>query len=68
MDAVAPLASMQGRWEFVADGDTTHAVLTHRFAATTPDALSFYADATRSNATRDLEGLAAFFAQAGARR
>ena len=68
VDPAEPLVSMQGRWEFVADGDTTNAVLTHRFATTTPEALSFYTDATRSNATRDLEGLAAFFAQAGARR
>ena len=68
VDPVAPLASMQGRWEFVADGGMTRAVLTHRFSATSPEALTFYADATRSNATRDLEGLAEFFAKAGARR
>jgi ribosome-associated toxin RatA of RatAB toxin-antitoxin module len=68
VDPAEPLVSMTGRWEFTADGDATHAVLTHRFATTNPRALSFYTDATRSNATRDLEGLAAFFAQAGAQR
>jgi ribosome-associated toxin RatA of RatAB toxin-antitoxin module len=68
MDPAEPLVSMQGRWEFVADGDRTHAVLTHRFSTTNLDALTFYTDATRSNATRDLEGLAEFFAQAGAQR
>lgn len=68
VDPAEPLVSMAGRWEFVQDGDATRAVLTHRFATTTPQALDFYANATRSNATRDLQGLAAFFAQAGAGR
>lgn len=68
VDPAEPLVSMRGRWEFEADGDKTRAVLTHRFATTNPEALSFYANATRSNATRDLEGLAAFFAQEGVRR
>jgi ribosome-associated toxin RatA of RatAB toxin-antitoxin module len=68
VDPVEPLVSMHGRWEFVADGDVTRAVLTHRFAATTPQALQFFIDATRSNATRDLEGLAEHFVRAGAAR
>lgn len=62
--AVAPLVTMTGRWEFFGDdsGSATRAVLTHRFATSTPEALEFYSNATRSNATRDLEGLAEFFA------
>lgn len=68
VDPAEPLVSMGGRWEFEADGEATRAVLTHRFATTNPEALSFYASATRSNATRDLEGLAAFFAREGAGR
>jgi hypothetical protein len=59
---------MRGRWEFTADGNVTRAVLTHRWATTTQQALDFFANATRSNATRDLEGLAEHFARAGAAR
>lgn len=68
VDPVEPLMSMAGRWEFVADGEVTRAVLTHRYSTTTAQALAFYANATRSNATRDLEGLAEHFARAGAAR
>jgi aromatase len=68
VDPAEPLLTMQGRWEFLSDGDATRAVLTHRFRTTNSNALGFYKDATRSNATRDLEGLAAFFAQAQAQR
>jgi len=67
-EPVEPLVSMEGRWEFIADGDRTRAVLTHRYETTTAQALAFYTDATRSNATRDLEGLAEYFARAGAVR
>jgi hypothetical protein len=59
--AVEPLVEMTGRWEFTVDGPATVAVLTHRFTTTTPEALEFFSNATRSNATRDLEGLAEFF-------
>lgn len=59
--ATEPLLSMTGRWQFVADGESTRAILTHRYATTTREALDFFAGATRSNATRDLEGLAEFF-------
>ncbi len=59
--AVEPLVEMTGRWEFTADGRGTRAVLTHRFTTSTPEALEFFTHATRSNATRDLEGLADFF-------
>lgn len=68
LDPTEPLVSMRGRWMFTADGGATRAVLTHRFVTTSADALTFFTNATRSNATRDLEGLAAFFAQAGASR
>lgn len=68
VDPVEPLLSMQGRWAFVPAGDGTRAVLTHRFAVTTAQALQFFTDATRSNATRDLEGLAEHFAGAEAAR
>lgn len=68
VEAVEPLVSMQGRWEFTADGDATRAVLTHRWATTTQQALDFFAGATRSNATRDLEGLAEYFTRARAAR
>lgn len=61
VDPVAPLLSMRGRWEFVEDGAGTRATLTHRYATTTPEALTFFNGATRSNATRDLEGLAEYF-------
>ncbi|HSV66814.1 MAG TPA: SRPBCC family protein [Mycobacteriales bacterium] len=60
---VAPLVRMSGRWEFSARGGTTRAVLTHRYATTTTDALCFFDDATRSNATRDLQGLAEYFSR-----
>jgi ribosome-associated toxin RatA of RatAB toxin-antitoxin module len=60
--ATAPLVSMQGRWEFVPEAAGTRALLTHRYATTTPEALEFFNGATRSNATRDLEGLAEYFA------
>src|SRR5262249_15053102 len=66
VEPVAPLVSMGGRWEFTSEGDATRAVLTHRWATTTPQALDFFANATRSNATRDLEGLAEHFARKGA--
>ncbi|HEX7660228.1 MAG TPA: SRPBCC family protein [Pseudonocardiaceae bacterium] len=59
--ATEPLVRMTGKWEFIPEGDQTRAVLTHRFATTTPEAFRFFADATRSNATRDLEGLANYF-------
>lgn len=59
--AVEPLLKMEGRWEFIPVGGATRAVLTHRFRTTTADALTFYGNATRSNATRDLEGLAEYF-------
>ncbi|HEY0640404.1 MAG TPA: beta-ketoacyl synthase N-terminal-like domain-containing protein [Pseudonocardiaceae bacterium] len=59
--AVEPLLSMEGRWQFIAGEDGTRAVLTHRYATTSQDSLDFYGDATRSNATRDLEGLAEYF-------
>lgn len=60
--ATAPLVSMEGRWEFHPLGDgSTRAVLTHRYSTTTPEALGFFDNATRSNATRDLEGLAEYF-------
>ena len=59
--AVAPLLEMKGRWQFTPMGDSTRAVLTHRFRTTTADALAFYGNATRSNATRDLDGLAKYF-------
>jgi ribosome-associated toxin RatA of RatAB toxin-antitoxin module len=59
--AAPPLVRMTGRWAFIADRDGTRAVLTHRYATTTPEAMRFFADATRSNATRDLEGLAKYF-------
>lgn len=65
---IAPLVSMQGCWEFTADGNATRAVLTHQWATTTQQALDFFANATRSNATRDLEGLAEYFVRAGAAR
>lgn len=68
VEPVAPLLSMQGRWEFTADGTATRAVLTHRWSTTTQQALDFFANATRSNATRDLEGLAEHFAGAEAAR
>lgn len=58
---VAPLISMTGRWEFFSTGESTRAVLTHRYTTTTPEALHFFDNATRSNATRDLEGLAEYF-------
>jgi ribosome-associated toxin RatA of RatAB toxin-antitoxin module len=61
IDPTEPLRAMRGRWEFTADGDTTRAVLTHQWSTTTPAARDFYAAATRSNATRDLEGLAEHF-------
>ena len=74
IDAQPPLREMTGRWEFIqADDDTgalirygTRAVLTHRYATTTEEAFTFFRNATRSNATRDLEGLAELFRQAGA--
>jgi ribosome-associated toxin RatA of RatAB toxin-antitoxin module len=56
--AVEPLVRMAGRWQFSPENGATRAVLTHRFETTTADALTFYTNATRSNATRDLEGLA----------
>lgn len=59
--AEEPLVSMTGKWEFSPEGGATKAVLTHRYETTTADALTFYTNATRSNATRDLEGLAEFF-------
>ena len=65
VDPVEPLVSMRGRWEFTPAADGTRAVLTHRFAATTPEALQFFTDATRSNATRDLEGLGEHFVRMG---
>jgi aromatase len=68
VEPVEPLVSMEGRWEFIADGEATRAVLTHRYSTTTAQALDFYTDATRSNATRDLEGLAEYFARTGAAR
>ncbi len=63
--AVAPLVDMTGRWEFSSAGEGTRAVLTHRYATTTPEALRFFDNATRSNATRDLEGLAEYFRVTG---
>lgn len=66
---VEPLLRMEGRWQFIPEGaGTTRAVLTHRFTTTTAEALAFYRDATRSNATRDLEGLADYFARKGGNR
>lgn len=62
-----PLIAMRGRWEFTATGERTRAVLTHRFSTSTPEALEFFVNATRSNATRDLEGLADHFATEVAR-
>lgn len=59
--AVAPLVEMRGRWEFHPTPGGTRAVLTHRYSTTTPEALRFFDNATRSNATRDLEGLAEHF-------
>lgn len=64
----APLVAMRGRWEFVDEGQQTRAVLTHSFATTTPEALEFFTNATRSNATRDLEGLADYFTRTEAVR
>jgi ribosome-associated toxin RatA of RatAB toxin-antitoxin module len=61
--AVEPLLQMNGRWQFVAEEGGTRAVLTHRFATTTQEALDFFRNATRSNATRDLEGLAEYFSK-----
>jgi ribosome-associated toxin RatA of RatAB toxin-antitoxin module len=61
--AAEPLLRMEGRWEFTAIDGATRAVLTHRFETTTDEALTFYTDATRSNATRDLEGLADYFSR-----
>lgn len=58
-----PLVRMEGRWQFVAAGEHTHAVLSHHYEVTTPEALVFFTDATRSNATRDLQGLADHFSQ-----
>lgn len=63
-----PLVSMEGRWAFAPDGDGTRAVLTHRFATTTAAALDFISRATRSNATRDLQGLANYFSAKEAAR
>ncbi|RZS31178.1 polyketide cyclase/dehydrase/lipid transport protein [Herbihabitans rhizosphaerae] len=65
--ATEPLVTMTGKWEFQADGDGTRAVLTHRFVTTTTEALEFFGNATRSNATRDLEGLADHFTKEAAR-
>ena len=59
--ATDPLISMEGRWEFHAAGEHTRAILTHRYVTSTPEALTFFDNATRSNATRDLEGLADYF-------
>jgi ribosome-associated toxin RatA of RatAB toxin-antitoxin module len=61
--AVEPLLRMEGRWQFTPLGEGTRAVLTHRYAATTAEALAFYTNATRSNATRDLQGLADYFSR-----
>lgn len=61
VDVAAPLVQMEGRWQFSPDGENTRAVLTHRFATTTEESLDFFRNATRSNATRDLEGLAEHF-------
>jgi ribosome-associated toxin RatA of RatAB toxin-antitoxin module len=58
---VDPLVHMEGRWEFTGEDDGTRAVLTHRFSTATREALEFFRNATRSNATRDLEGLAEYF-------
>jgi ribosome-associated toxin RatA of RatAB toxin-antitoxin module len=59
--AAPPLLTMTGRWRFIPDGEGTRAVLIHQYATTTPEALRFFDDATRSNATRDLQGLAEYF-------
>ncbi len=67
VDAVAPLVHMAGRWEFTPDPAGTRAVLTHEFATASHAALDFFRNATRSNATRDLEGLAAHFAKESTR-
>lgn len=68
MEPSEPLIAMRGRWEFVDEGPRTRAVLTHRFTTTTPEALEFFTNATRSNATRDLEGLADYFTRTEAVR